>query len=628
MKSLRLSLIVYLLGLLLTCIVSFSLYLHHQSAQRVSAIFDKSGRMLARSTEDAEHLLQGRYQVMDQMLRANLDEALLLKAQTLASHLVRRFEFGRDILVFRLLGGHQSVHQAVLGMPGLPAVPIFGQEAVRWWTQARVIQLATLDEIDEGLLGSPRRSAPAEEFYQVSSEEELILLRSPHLGSNILPLDRKTRQKMKLFQYEFSNVTVGGRHLRLVTLKAPITRMLLIFPERRRGGGSSSNSHRPPRSSLVPVDRDIVQRGLVPTVFVQYARSVADIEETLAELRADIENVRDQLLREQEQTRLRLEEDAQAALASMRTTLVLLAVAVVAAMVVGSVVIIRRGLAPIEHIARAVSQVSEKDFQLKLAPEEVPQELAPIVARLREVLALLAAAFQREKQAVADISHELRTPLAALLATIQVSLKKMRTAEEYRQTLGQCAEIGEQLRGLMERLLLLARLDAGTAIVYPQLVDVPELAEQCLNMVRPLAHDKDLHFHFERNGVSTVFTDPEKLREILNNLLHNAIQYNRPGGRVDLELRRKEGALVIEVRDTGIGIPPEARPHLFERFFRADPSRQSDVIHAGLGLAIVKGYLDLLGGTIAVESTVGQGSTFRIELPVDGSDAPRTDASS
>ncbi|HTU23742.1 MAG TPA: HAMP domain-containing sensor histidine kinase, partial [Gemmataceae bacterium] len=110
--------------------------------------------------------------------------------------------------------------------------------------------------------------------------------------------------------------------------------------------------------------------------------------------------------------------------------------------------------------------------------------------------------------------------------------------------------------------------------------------------------------------------DPDKLREIITNLLHNAIQYNRPGGSIDLRVVRENGTLDVAVQDTGIGIAPEARAMIFERFYRADPSRGGDDLHAGLGLAIVKEYIDLMGGSINVESTEGQGSTFRVLLPV------------
>src|SRR5206468_11844008 len=106
-----------------------------------------------------------------------------------------------------------------------------------------------------------------------------------------------------------------------------------------------------------------------------------------------------------------------------------------------------------------------------------------------------------------------------------------------------------------------------------------------------------------------------KLREIITNLLHNAIQYNRPQGSIDVSVARENGHLRVEVRDTGIGISAEAKQHIFERFYRADPSRGEDGLHARLGLALVKGYVDLMGGTVAVDSTEGVGSSFRIDLP-------------
>jgi signal transduction histidine kinase len=134
-------------------------------------------------------------------------------------------------------------------------------------------------------------------------------------------------------------------------------------------------------------------------------------------------------------------------------------------------------------------------------------------------------------------------------------------------------------------------------------------------VVRPLAEARGVAVRLEADEPAVLATDPDKLREILNNLLHNAIQYNRPNGSISVAVQRQNGHLRLSVSDTGIGIPEAARPHIFERFFRADPSRESDGLHAGLGLAIVKGYLDLMGGTIEVESVEGEGSTFNICLP-------------
>ncbi len=245
----------------------------------------------------------------------------------------------------------------------------------------------------------------------------------------------------------------------------------------------------------------------------------------------------------------------------------------------------------------------------------MPVELRPIVARLTETLEQLRRAFEREKQATADISHELRTPLAALLTTTEIALRKPRVPAEYRELFEDCRLSAQQMNQIVERLLTLARLDAGVDRLRPQTVDAADLAEQCAALVRPLAEARHLTLNVHRNGALPLMTDPDKLREVVTNLLHNAVQYNRPDGSVDLSVVLTGDRLQVEVRDTGIGIAAEARERIFERFYRADPSRGADGLHSGLGLAIVKEYVDLMGGSIAVESTVGQGSIFRISLP-------------
>jgi signal transduction histidine kinase len=149
----------------------------------------------------------------------------------------------------------------------------------------------------------------------------------------------------------------------------------------------------------------------------------------------------------------------------------------------------------------------------------------------------------------------------------------------------------------------------------PRQLDVGQLAGQCAALVRPLAEARGLRLEVHCKGPTGLTADADKLREVLTSLLHNAIQYNRPEGSIEVTVGRQNGHLQLEVRDTGVGIAPEAREHIFERFYRVDTSRQADELHAGLGLSIVKGYIDLMGGTIAVESTLGEGSTFRVCLP-------------
>jgi heavy metal sensor kinase len=339
--------------------------------------------------------------------------------------------------------------------------------------------------------------------------------------------------------------------------------------------------------------------------FIQYAIEIAPTEARLQQYAKD----RDEQL-------AHVDAATVSQLRDLRSQFFWIALATFAATLVGGYLLLLLGLAPLARLSEAVSEVSERDFRLKVDPEGLPAELKPIAERMSHTLEQLGKAFDREKQAAADISHELRTPLAALITTVEVALRKARSAHEYREILEDCHSSGQQMSHLVERLLALARLDAGADRPRPRAVDAGQLAMQCADLVSPLAKARGLTLTAHVSLPLSLSTDPDKLREVLTNLLHNAVEYNRPGGTIELTVERSNGDLCVEVRDTGIGIGPEARARIFERFYRADPSRHADSPHSGLGLAIVKSYVDLLGGTIAVDSVLQQGTTFRVRLPV------------
>jgi heavy metal sensor kinase len=390
--------------------------------------------------------------------------------------------------------------------------------------------------------------------------------------------DAKT---MQFLDYKFDELELPqGVHVRRVTLKAPASWYRYVT------GG---------RPEVRPE---------FFAILVQCACDTAKRNATLAGFR-----------QEHDQQLADLDAESRDTLATLRNQLLIISLAAFVLVVAGAFLLVRLGLSPLRRLSYAVSQVSEKDFKLQFDGGHLPGELQPIVEKLEGTLDQLRRAFAREKQAAADISHELRTPLAALLTTTEVALRKPRDTEEYRELLTDCHTIGQQMSHLVERLLALARLDAGVDMLRPREVDAAAVAEQCAALVRPLAEAHNLRLAVHHNGSANVTTDPDKLREVLNNLLHNAIEYNRPQGSVDLKIERHNGTLAIEVRDTGIGMTPDAQAHIFERFYRADPARQATGLHAGLGLSIVKGYVDLMGGTISVESRQGEGSTFRVQMP-------------
>ncbi len=349
---------------------------------------------------------------------------------------------------------------------------------------------------------------------------------------------------------------------------------------------------------------------LMLRLVVQTVRPYSELDARLAA---------DQKDRDVEIARVRLETRLE--LAELRWRLILIGAGTFAALVLGGWFFVARGLSPLRKLSDAVSQVSEKDFRLPVEAAELGRELAPIHARLTQTLTLLQRAFEREKQAVADISHELRTPIASLLATIDVSLRKPRTPEQYRTTLEECRLISRQLGQLVERIMTLASLDAGNDRMLVAAIDMADLIGGCAAVIRPLAAANNLTVSVRLDDDLTLESDAGKLREVLMNLLHNAVEYNTPGGKIELTARRESDFAVFEVRDTGIGIPDDVREKIFERFYRADASRHATGVHAGLGLAIVREYVSRLNGTIAVESAPGAGTTFRVTLPAT-SDSP------
>lgn len=457
----------------------------------------------------------------------------------------------------------------------------------------------------------PNGTNPPHEYFQVYSVGGVAMQRSRSLPEDAFRLDSDQIAKLRSgveWMYD-DTVVAPGVPVRRVTMQTPVSRVRwagFFRPPPRRDGGP--NGQRPtPNPERGPRTMDSLQ------FIFQFARGTEALEESLAQSRHELNDKLSDLEEASEQT-----------LASLRRSLLLIALCTFGATLIGGFWLVHVGLSPLRRVTEAVSRVSAKDFRLPLDAQHLPQELTPIVKRLSETLEQLRRAFEREKQAAADISHELRTPLSALLATTDVALRKDRTPEEYRSALTDCRASGRQMRELVERLLALARLDAGVDPLQRRDVEVTEVAEVCAAMIRPLAEAKGLQLRYHDAPPVSVRTDPDKLHEVLSNLLHNAIEYNQPNGSIDVRVARDNGSVVLEVADTGIGISPEQRERIFERFYRADPSRQADGLHAGLGLAITKSYVELMGGRISVESREGQGSTFRIELPAGANGASKT----
>jgi two-component system phosphate regulon sensor histidine kinase PhoR len=223
---------------------------------------------------------------------------------------------------------------------------------------------------------------------------------------------------------------------------------------------------------------------------------------------------------------------------------------------------------------------------------------------------------------VANVSHELKTPLAAIRGYAETladgAASEAETAHRFsRRILDQCRRLG----ALLDDLLVLSRLESAEAPGRREPVDLKELAQEAIELVESKAVEKAVEVSLDPGEGATVEGDPEGILRLLSNLLENAVKYNRPGGSVRVRLARDESASLqapmaaIEVEDSGIGIPADSLPRIFERFYRVDKGRSREEGGTGLGLAIVKHVAQAHGGRVEVESRLGEGTRFRVLLP-------------
>ena len=263
--------------------------------------------------------------------------------------------------------------------------------------------------------------------------------------------------------------------------------------------------------------------------------------------------------------------------------------------------VVRFGLAPVRSLAAAIAELREGNLGARLDSAETPRELRPVVERLDELLRRLAAAFARERELTAEVAHELRTPLAGLRATIEVSISREdRPAEKYRAALAECLAITRQTERLVETMLSLARLDAGSITASTEAVDLDELVREVLAPLSARATERGVTITTELPPI-TAHTDRDKLRVVIHNLLDNAIGYVDDGGQVRVELTAGK----LRISNTGCALAPADVPRVFERFWRGDAAR-SEGAHAGLGLALCQKLIAILGGTLAAEATDGR----------------------
>jgi heavy metal sensor kinase len=282
----------------------------------------------------------------------------------------------------------------------------------------------------------------------------------------------------------------------------------------------------------------------------------------------------------------------------------------------GGYLLVRRALMPVERITRAAEQITQHNLSERLPVSPTSDELERLSVSLNRMIARLDDAFQNSKRFVADASHELRTPLTILRGELESLIEDKRLDPEIRERAASMFEEAVRLTRIVEQLFTLSRLDAGEAQAEWSRFDLANLAKTTAEQMNLLAEDKNITIACDAVQPVEVEGDPSRLKQVVVNLLDNAIKYTQPGGAVQLHVRRDNGHAVLEVEDNGVGIPREALPHVFERFYRVDQIRSGDFEGAGLGLSIAKAICSAHGAEIEATSVPSRGSRFRVTLPL------------
>ncbi len=288
---------------------------------------------------------------------------------------------------------------------------------------------------------------------------------------------------------------------------------------------------------------------------------------------------------------------------------------------VGGWFLARQGFAPVAEMARTARLIGSGSLDKQLPVANPRDELGQLATTFNELLARLNSAFAEQRRFMTDASHELRTPLSIMNAAAGVTLKKShRDEEEYREAIEMMAEQTKRLSRIVKDMFILARADAGRYPLQMKALYLNDLLDEMAHAGSLLASGKNVKLVVSDLDESPFHGDEDLLRQMVLNLVDNAVKFTPPGGVVKLDLVRKENEYLISVSDTGPGISPDARDHIFERFYRADKARsQAYDGGGGLGLPIAKWIANAHDGDLELATADHTGTTFLVRLPIRSS---------
>lgn len=289
----------------------------------------------------------------------------------------------------------------------------------------------------------------------------------------------------------------------------------------------------------------------------------------------------------------------------------------------GGYFLARRAFSPVERMARSAREIHADHLNKRLAIDNPDDELGLLAQAFNDTLQRLERSFNLLRQFTADVSHELRTPLNAIQNVGEVGLRKDGDREHYREVIGSMLEESGRLARLVDSLLTITRADAGQLRLERMAIPIFSFCREVVSLLEVLAEEKGQPISLEGEGTEQVWADHVILRQVLVNLIDNAIKYSPYGGRIAIRIVR-QGAqnVAVEVEDSGPGIAPKHRDKVFDRFYRVDEARSRETGGSGLGLAIAKWGAQAHNGELKLECKENGGCIFSLILPLHMSDAP------
>ncbi len=300
---------------------------------------------------------------------------------------------------------------------------------------------------------------------------------------------------------------------------------------------------------------------------------------------------------------------------SLLKILVLITPLILLAAALGGHFLMSRPLRPLVALTKQAERIGTHELGERLPVIATGDEMERLSLSLNRMISRLEDSLSHNRRFSADVSHELRTPLTILRGELEQVLQTSPVPAQTRESIGSALEEIDRMAKIVENLLAIARLDSGTDLMDCQYVDLGQLAQWTVDQMHLIAEEKQIAMRCTHTESAIILADPARVKQVIVNLLDNAIKYTPDGGEVGVSVSISQKVAVLEVSDTGIGIPQESLPNVFQRFYRSDKARSRGSGGTGLGLSIVQAICHAHGATVTIHSSEGHGTSVRVELP-------------